>query len=94
MRRLLWSSDAVRDREEIFDYIEARQPEAAVALDFDFSRKTARLREHPELGRPGRLPGTRELIAHRNFIIVYDLKDDAIRILRLLHAARKWPPDR
>ncbi|MCI4592413.1 type II toxin-antitoxin system RelE/ParE family toxin [Sphingobium sp. BYY-5] len=46
------------------------------------------------MGRPGRVAGTRELVAHRNYILVYDVAESEIRILRLLHAARRWPPSR
>jgi len=65
---------------------------AALALDELFSEKAALLLHHPGLGRTGRVPGTRELIAHRNYILIYDTAGDTIRILRVLHAARQWPP--
>lgn len=38
--------------------------------------------------------GTRELVAHQNYILIYDMADDLVRVLRVLHAARKWPPTR
>lgn len=50
--------------------------------------------DHPGLGRPGRLQGTRELVAHRNYILIYDVAGDLVRVLRILHAARQWPPVR
>ncbi|MBA4090730.1 MULTISPECIES: type II toxin-antitoxin system RelE/ParE family toxin [Sphingomonadaceae] len=90
--RLRWTADAVRDRDAIYDYVEARSPRAAIRLDTIFSQKAADLSRLPAMGRPGRVPGTRELIAHRNYILVYDLTDTDVRILRLLHAARLWPP--
>lgn len=92
--QLFWTSEAIQDREQIYDYIEADNPAAAVALDALFSEKTGRLVEHPEPGRPGRVAGTRELIAHPNYIIVYDLAGDLIRVLRVLHTALQWPPQR
>ena len=36
--------------------------------------------------------GTRELVVHRNYILVYDVAGDVVRILRVLHARREWPP--
>jgi toxin ParE1/3/4 len=50
------------------------------------------LSDHPDLGRPGRVPGTRELIIPgMPFIIPYRLRDEVIEILTILHAARRWP---
>lgn len=57
-----------------------------------FSEKALRLLDHPMLGRLGRMTGTRELVVHANYILVYDVKGDQVRVLRLLHAARQWPP--
>jgi toxin ParE1/3/4 len=63
--RLTWAPLAVADRESIFGYIARDNVEAAAALDELFQRKAAMLVEHPKAGRAGRVPGTRELVAHR-----------------------------
>lgn len=89
---LVWTRAARSDRERIRTHIAEDNPVAALALDESFSEKTTLLAEYPHMGRPGRLPGTRELVAHPNYILVYDVKDGMVRILRLLHAARQWPP--
>lgn len=92
MMRLFWTPEAVKDRTDIYDYIEADNPAAALALDELFSEKANRLVDHPGLGRVGRVVGTRELVAHRNYILIYDVAGDLVRVLRVLHAARRWPP--
>lgn len=89
---LFWTPEATQDRGEIYDYIEADNPAAALALDELFAEKAGRLVDHPSLGRPGRVAGTRELVAHHNYILVYDVTGDVVRMLRVLHAARQWPP--
>ena len=89
--KLSWTPEAIADRDAIFDYIEADNPAAAAALDELFSEKAERLTDHPKLGRPGRVEGTRELVVHENYILVYDIVEDLTRILRVLHAARQWP---
>ncbi len=91
--RLVWSRPARDDRRTIREYITADDPRAAVALDELMSAKAARLAHHPELGRPGRIPNTRELVVHRNYLLIYDIiQDGVVRVLRVLHAARQWPP--
>lgn len=88
---VLWTPEAIQDREAIYDYIEADNPVAALALDELFEARASHLIDHPGLGRRGRVAGTRELVAHRNYILVYDVKGDQVRVLRVLHAARQWP---
>jgi addiction module RelE/StbE family toxin len=92
MMELFWTPEATQDREDIYDYIEADNPAAALALDELFAEKAGRLVDHPGLGKPGRVAGTRELVAHRNYILIYDTAGDLVRVLRVLHAARQWPP--
>ncbi len=89
MKQLHWTPEAIQDREEIYDYIEADNPVAALALDELFLEQAGRLVDHPGLGRPGRVTGTRELVAHRNYILVYDVAGDLVRVLRVLHAAKQ-----
>ena len=88
--KLYWTLEAIADRDAIFDYIEADNPAAALALDELFSEKAERLTDHPKLGRLGRVDGTRELVVHENYILIYDIAGDLVRILRVLHAARRW----
>lgn len=90
--RLFWTPEALDDRRTIYDYIEADNPRAALTLDDLFSKKVWHLLDHPELGRIGRVTGTRELVVHKNYILIYDTKGDQVRVLRVLHAARQWPP--
>ncbi len=56
------------------------------------SEKAHRLLDYPGLGRTGRVTGTRELVAHPNYILIYDVLADQVRVLRVLHASRRWPP--
>lgn len=90
--RLVWTKEATRSRNTIFDHIEADDPVAALRMDALFSECAERLLVQPLMGRPGRVPGTRELIVHPRYVLVYDLRGDTLRILRLLHTARRWPP--
>ena len=89
--RLVWTRLASTDRKEIREYIAQDNPAAALALDELLSEKSFHLVDHPDLGRPGRVTGTRELVAHQNYILVYDTAGDLVRVLRVLHAARQWP---
>lgn len=76
----------------IWDYIAADNPGAAVRMDELFSNASARLAVYPELGRPGKIPGTRELIPHENYRLVYEIDGDIAWVLSLIHIARQWPP--
>ncbi len=90
--RLEWSVFAQTDREAIFNYIEADSPQAAVTVDDRIRVQVEELMQFPEIGRPGRIDGTRELVIHRTpYIAAYRITDDSVRILRVLHGAQRWP---
>jgi toxin ParE1/3/4 len=90
--KLVWTREARQDRRDTRARIAIENPSAAIALDELFEAKSQPLKSHPAMGRRGRLAGTRELVVHRNYILVYDVADEAVRILRVLHARRQWPP--
>lgn len=90
--KLAWTAPAVADRVKIYDYIEAESPSAAVKMDARFEEAAERLLRHPEMGRSGRVPGTRELIVHRHYFLLYQLAGDTVQILAVVHTARQWPP--
>jgi len=90
--KVIWTPEAEQDRAAIWDYLEARDPEAAARMDGLFSHAAARLADFPELGHEGEVSGTRELTPHRNYRLVYEVIDDRVWILVLIHAARLWPP--
>ena len=92
--RLEWSVLAQTDRDDIFDYIEADSPQAAIAVDNRIRERVESLAEFPESGRPGRVEGTRELVIHRTpYIAACRITDNTVRILRVLHGAQQWPED-
>lgn len=90
--RVIWTPEAQQDRAEIWGYIAGDNPRAAARMDELFSDAAARLAEHPLLGKPGIIPGTRELIPHESYRLVYEIEDETVWVLTLVHTARQWPP--
>lgn len=89
--RVFWASGAEQDRFEIFEYIARDNSLAAVRMDELFGRSAARLAEQALLGRPGVVAGTRELIVHESYRLVYEVDGDVVWILTLVHTAQLWP---
>ncbi|MDP2430890.1 MAG: type II toxin-antitoxin system RelE/ParE family toxin [Pseudomonadota bacterium] len=91
---VVWTPEARQDRADVWNHIAADNPRAAVRLDALFSAAAARLAEHPRLGRPGGIPGTRELVPHESYRLVYEVERETVWVLALVHTARQWPPVR
>jgi toxin ParE1/3/4 len=92
--KLIWTAYALADRREIFSFIEADDPRAAVMVDERIENAMRRLIDYPESGRIGRVDGTRELVvAQTSYVAAYQISDDAVRILRVIHGARSWPDE-
>ena len=90
--KVRWTATARLDRLDIMDYIAARSPRAAVRIDQLFSEAAASLAEFATRGRPGLVPGTREVFPHETYRLVYEIEGDTVWVLTLLHTARQWPP--
>ncbi|HES75441.1 MAG TPA: type II toxin-antitoxin system RelE/ParE family toxin [bacterium] len=88
--KLVWTQEALEDRRIVYSYIEAENPRAAINIDELFAEKANLLRQHPHLGRTGRIENTREFVVHNNYLLVYNIKNDVVCILRLMHAARQF----
>jgi addiction module RelE/StbE family toxin len=83
---------AVDDLEEIADYISQDNPESARRMVKRLWTAVKSLAVQPEIGRPGRIHGTRELIVSNTpFVVPYRVVGSEIEILRILHGAREWP---
>ena len=89
--KLVWTRLAQADRRAIREYIATDDQRAALAMDELFTQKAARLAQLPEMGKPGRVDATRELVAHRSYILIYAVKDDHVQVLRIMHTARQSP---
>ena len=80
------------DLEEIADYISQDNPEAARRVVSRLWTAVKNLAQQPEMGRPGRVYGTRELVVSDTpFVVPYRVVGSEIQILRVLHGARDWP---
>ena len=81
--KVRWTPEAEQDRLDVWNYIAADNPAAA-----------ARLARFPLIGRTGTIPGTRELIPHEHYRLVYEIADQIVWLLALVHTSRQWPPVR
>lgn len=89
--RVVWTPEALQDRFDVWDYIGADNPRAAARMDGLLSDAAARLGDHPKLGKPGKIQGTRELVVHESYRLVYEINGETVWVLTLVHTARQWP---
>ena len=92
MMRVRWTVPALINLDSIQDYIAERNPAAASRLVNDILDRTdTLLSDNPEMGRPGRIAGTRELVLPgTSYVVAYRLRE-AVEILAVMHGAREWP---
>ena len=90
--RIRWLKLAKDDLFRSKEYISRENPSAAVKVVLKIIACVELLRDNPAMGRPGRVPGTRELVVPgSSFIVPYRKKSNVIEVLRVFHQARKWP---
>ena len=89
----VWSPEAIDDLIALGAYIADDDNAAAQRIALRIIDTVEKLlSENADIGRPGRVPGARELvIAKTPFIVPYRLQGEVLQILRVLHGARRWP---
>lgn len=91
--KLVWIPEAVSDLHDIYQYIAERNPSAAKQmLERIHGIVETHLTRTPNIGREGRVKGTREfVIPGTPFVVPYRVKSGVIEILRVYHSARRFP---
>jgi toxin ParE1/3/4 len=90
--RVRWLRTALRNLDEEARYIATDDDGAARIVVERVLAAVAMLAEQPGLGRPGRVPGTRELVVPKTrYIVPYRVRRDTVEILRIFHTSRRLP---
>ena len=90
--KVIWTRLAIADLDCAYDYIAEENPSAAAGLIERIENSAAMLARHPQLGRNGRVEGTRELVvAGAPFVIAYREKAGRLEVLAVIHGGRRWP---
>lgn len=90
--RIVWSRRAIRHLVAVRDYIAKDTPENAGAVPARIVKSVDLLANQPQMGRPGRVPGTRELVVPDTpYIIPYRVRGEYLELIAVLHGRRRWP---
>lgn len=90
--RIRWTRRADCDLNSVADYIADDNPQAAARVVLRIVEAVGHLSEHPHLGRPGRVPDTRELVVKDTpYVVPYRVRGGELEILRVLHGSMRWP---
>jgi toxin ParE1/3/4 len=93
MKRVVWLRRASRDLDAILGYIAQDNPAAAKQLVSAIREQVDLLASHSNLGRAGRVMGTRELVVHKNCLLCYRVREERVETLCLQRAKRRWPKE-
>ena len=90
--RVRWLRTALRNLDAEAGYVAHDDPAAARLVVARVLAAVAMLADQPAVGRPGRVPGTRELVVLKTrYIVPYRVRGDAVEVLRVFHSSRRLP---
>jgi toxin ParE1/3/4 len=91
MLPIRWQAEAEADLATILAYIAQRNQQAATDLYNKINQAVSKLSRHPHLYRLGRVAGTREMVVHSNYVVVYRVGVTEIEILSIVHMRQRYP---
>ena len=90
--RVEWLRAALNNLNALAEYIARDNPVAADKTVTAIRSAVETLERFPASGRPGRISGTRELVVSGTpYIVPYRVRGHVVQLIRVFHAARKWP---
>jgi addiction module RelE/StbE family toxin len=89
---VVWSRRAIRHLTALREFIEKESEQNAALVASKILNAVDLLQIHPQMGRPGRLVGTRELVVPDTpYIIPYRVRRDRLELIAVLLGRQKWP---
>ena len=89
---VVWSPRAIGHLAALRNYIARENPGAAARTATTLLAVVDRLAELPNLGRPGRVSGTRELVVPgARYVIPYRVRGERLEIIAVFHGRQRWP---
>lgn len=86
------TENAEADLDAIAAYYGTINPSATLAILDAVALTEGLLADHPLIGRPGKVPGTREaVVGGTAFILVYVVSVHAVTIVKVLDSRSQWP---
>jgi addiction module RelE/StbE family toxin len=85
-----WTPTALRDLQALHAFIASDRKDAAVGMVERILDGIAALEDFPQIGRPGRVVGTRELVVSP-YVVAYRLRRGVVELLAIIHGKRRWP---
>jgi len=90
--RVKWTRKALVNLDNAVEFIAIDKPTAATDVALKIWNVAKMIAGQPGMGRPGRVPGTRELVVPGlPYILPYVEKDEVVCVLRVMHTSMKWP---
>lgn len=84
---LKWTRGALQNLDDISSYIAKDHPVRAQSFVRELKQKIENLRAF-QIGQAGRIFGTKEFVLHKNYIVIYRVKNDQVHVLRIQHCAQ------
>jgi len=89
---IVWSRRAIRHLVQLRKYIEEDSESNAALTASRILKAVDLLQSHPEMGRPGRITGTRELIIPDTpYVIPYRVRRGRLELIAVFHGRQRWP---
>lgn len=89
--QIVWRPEAQTALIDLISYIAQHDPAASRRMLARIVESVEPARQYPNIGRIGRASGTREIVAHPNYIVIYRVLNDTVEVVDVLHARQQYP---